>query len=190
MSEAVSALKVASFAGFVRVEETGLRGMITVRGDLSSKSMAAAIETVAAKQMPDIGKIVLGHSGSVAWMSPDELLIIVPYETVQAVIEALNIALSDDHVLVVNLSDARAIFRLSGAGTRDVLAKLAPVDLSAEAFKAGDFRRTRLAQVAAAFWCNPDNSFELICFRSVAQYVFDVLSKSSELGSEVEHLSS
>jgi sarcosine oxidase subunit gamma len=44
MSKAVSALSGAEFKGFASVTETGLRGMITVRGDLASKAMTAAIK--------------------------------------------------------------------------------------------------------------------------------------------------
>ncbi|MBR9842922.1 MAG: sarcosine oxidase subunit gamma, partial [Rhodobacteraceae bacterium] len=34
-------------------------------------------------------------------------------------------------------------------------------------------------------WMNEDGSFEIICFRSVAQYVFDLLCVASVEGSEV-----
>ena len=58
-----------------------------------------------------------------------------------------------------------------------------PVDFAE--FEAGDFRRSRLSQVAAAVWKTQNGDFELVCFRSVAQYVFDVLTTASVAGSEV-----
>jgi sarcosine oxidase subunit gamma len=188
MSKAVSALEGASFEGFAKVEETGLRGMITVRGDLDSKEMAAAVKAVTGAEMPAVRKIVHGESGSVAWMSPDELLVVCAYEEADAKVAAMNEALAGQHALVVKVSDARAVFRISGEAAREVIAKLAPVDMSPAAFPAGEFRRSRVAQVAAAFWLNEDGSFEMICFRSVAQYVFDLLSVSSEKGGEVGFL--
>ncbi|MGR3380616.1 MAG: sarcosine oxidase subunit gamma, partial [Roseovarius indicus] len=42
MSDAVSALKGASFDGTVTVRDAGLQGMITLRGDLGSAKMTKA----------------------------------------------------------------------------------------------------------------------------------------------------
>ncbi|MEQ9694105.1 sarcosine oxidase subunit gamma family protein [Shimia sp. SDUM112013] len=185
MSNVVSALAGISHVGFAKVAETGLHGMITLRGDLDSAEVAAAVKAATGAAVPAIRRIEAGDKGRVAWMSPDELLVIVAYEAVSETMTALNDALSGVHALVVNVSDARALFRISGDTPREVLAKVAPVDLSPDAFGPGDFRRTRVSQVAAAFWMNDDGSFELVCFRSVAQYVFDVLRLSAERGGEV-----
>ncbi|PSL21696.1 sarcosine oxidase subunit gamma [Shimia abyssi] len=188
MSDAVSALNGARFTGFAQIEEASLCGMITVRGDLASAAMVKAISTELGAEMPAVNKVSFGTKGHVAWMSPDELLVVVAYEDANATCAALNTALADQHVLVVNVSDARAVFRISGDGAREVLAKLAPVDLSKDAFGTGDFRRTRLAQVAGAFWMNTDESLEIVCFRSVAQYVFDLFRVSAETGGEVGYI--
>ncbi|WP_127111655.1 sarcosine oxidase subunit gamma [Shimia sediminis] len=188
MSNAVSALNAASFEGFAKVSETGLRGMVTLRGDLSGKGVKQAVKAATGADVPDARRVTRGTSGDVAWMSPDELLIICDYQAANDVVAALTGKLSGEHALAVNVSDARAVFRIEGNAAREVLAKVAPVDLSADAFQAGDFRRSRIAQVAAAFWLNDDGSFELVCFRSVAQYVFDVLKVSAENGGEVGFL--
>ena len=81
------------------------------------------------------------------------------------------------------MSDARAVFRLDGPGAREVLAKGAPVDLAPAAFGPGDFRRTRLGQVAAAFWMPEPEVFDLMCFRSVAGFVADWLATAARPGS-------
>jgi len=72
-----------------------------------------------------------------------------------------------------------------GPHAREVMAKLAPVDLAPAAFTPGMFRRTRMAQVPAAFWMPEEDVFRVVCFRSVAQYVFDLLSIAAQPGSEV-----
>lgn len=185
MSNAVSALNGASYEGFAKVSETGLRGMITLRGDLASKTLQEALKAATGADVPETRRIARGTSGDVAWMSPDELLIVCEYGAANDVLAKLTDKLAGEHALALNVSDARAVFRVEGEAAREVLAKLAPVDLSPEAFGADDFRRTRIAQVAAAFWMNGDGSFELVCFRSVAQYVFDVLMVSAEPGGEV-----
>ena len=47
------------------------------------------------------------------------------------------------------------------------------------------FRRTRMAQVPAAFWLDEAGNFHLICFRSVADYAFELLKVSAQPGGEV-----
>ena len=46
-----------------------------------------------------------------------------------------------------------------------------------------ELRRTRAAQVAAAFWKDGDG-YTLVCFRSVASYVMGLLTHSAMPGSE------
>lgn len=186
MSNATSALPGASFQGIADISEAGLVGMVTLRGDFSSKPFASAIEAVVGCKLPEIRKIEEGRDGRMlAWMSPDELLLVTQHTEANADVAALIEAFKGAHAMAVNVSDARAVFTVSGAGAREVLAKLAPVDLSREAFGAGDFRRTRFAQVPAAFWLQDDDSFRVVCFRSVAQYMFDVLSVAAQEGSDV-----
>jgi len=112
--------------------------------------------------------------------------VLCPYDEVTPVLAGLEDALADVHAMAVDVSDARAVFAVSGANARDVLAKLAPVDLRPGAFTTGMFRRTRMAQVPAAFWCVGDDLFHVICFRSVAQYVHDLLTTAAQPGSAVE----
>ncbi len=183
MSETVSALPGAQSEGYCRVEEAGLTGMITLRGDLSLVKLARAVKTATGAEMPGRLKITTGAKGKVAWMSPDELLLFVDYAKVTATVARLEKALATSHALVVNVSDARAVFHLSGAGAGEVIAKLSPADLRGLA--PGDFRRTRLAQVPAAFHMPTPDSFEIIAFRSVAAYVFGLLANGARAGGEV-----
>ncbi|MEX2518913.1 MAG: sarcosine oxidase subunit gamma family protein [Paracoccaceae bacterium] len=115
-------------------------------------------------------------------MSPDELLFVTGYELAPQAALALGEALAGRRHLAANVSDARAVFRINGPGARELIAKGAPVDLSPTAFGPGDLRRTRLGQVAAAFWIGDDDAFTLVCFRSVGVYVFDWLKASAASG--------
>lgn len=185
MSNAVSVLNGASFDGLAEVKDAGLVGMITLRGDLSSKALAKAVSDVTDCTIPDVRKITAVNKNTVAWMSPDELLIVTDYQNVDAMVAKLSSALAGEHALVVNVSDARALFTLSGAGARETLAKVAPVDFAPDQFQAGDFRRTRLAQVAGAFWQDDNDMFHVVCFRSVGAYVFDLLKTSAHADSAI-----
>ena len=188
MSNAVSALQGVTSEGFAMITEAGLRGMITLRGDLSSAKLKKAVKSAAGVDVPAQRSCNSAGDKAVAWMSPDELLVMVPYAEVVDATSRLVKALEGEHALAVNVSDARAVFTIEGEGGREVLAKLSPVDLSRETFTTGMFRRTRLAQAAVAFWMRDETTFELVCFRSEAQYVFDVLSMSAKAGSEVGFL--
>ena len=61
--------------------------------------------------------------------------------------------------------------------------KLCPVDMAGLA--EGEIRRTRAAQVAAAFWKSGPEEFTLVSFRSVAGYVMGLLDVSARAGSEI-----
>ncbi len=185
MSNAVSALQGASYSGFVEVQELGLQGMITLRGDLSDAGFAAAVTAVTGAAMPGVTSITSAGDMRVGWMSPDELLITCPYAQAEDVTKALSDKLASAHFLAANMSDARAMFAVRGAGCRNVIAKLAPVDMSTDAFAEGHLRRSRLAQAPAAFWLEDATTIRLICFRSVADYVFKLLSRAAMPGSEV-----
>jgi len=182
MSEPVSALGGASAEGFARVAEAGPHGMITLRGSLASPTLAAALKAATGCALPGPRGIVTSGERSVAWMSPDELLLLLPYAEAEAAAVALGSALTGEHALLANVSDARALFRVTGAKADQVLAKLCPVDFAR--LPAGEVRRTRAAQVAVALWRSAPDEISLICFRSVARYMFDLLATSARHGSE------
>lgn len=185
MSDPVSPLGGAVREGRLNVRDTGPRGMITLRGDLGSAAVRKAVTAGAGTEVPGIREVLVADGRAAAWMSPDELMIFTPYEEAGAASAAMAKALGKAHSLVAEVSDARAVLSLEGAGARETLAKLAPVDLHPEAFGSGAIRRTHIGQVPAAFWMIGENTFEIMCFRSVARYVFDLLVAASAEGGEV-----
>ncbi len=185
MSEAVTPLNGARYEGLAIIADAGLSGMITLRGDLSSKEVKAAVKQAVGLGIPAQRQALTGQATAVLWMSPDELLLICAYDGVAETIAALEEALKGQHFLAHNVSDARAYLHVSGAGARETLAKLCPVDLAPHAFTPGMVRRTRLAQIPAAFWLEDRGVFHLICFRSVADYAFTLLKTAALPGGEV-----
>ena len=185
MSEPAPALGGARAEGYVTVAELPPQGMIAVRGDLSEEgeSLAQALADATGGELPDVRGMVQTGRVALAWMSPDEVLILCAYADAPELAGALDAALSGAHALVANVSDARAVFELSGPRVREVIAKLAPVDVAA--FGPGEMRRTRLAQIPAAIWMPEEGRLRLMCFRSVACYAFDLLEKAAAEGAEV-----
>ncbi|WP_410216982.1 sarcosine oxidase subunit gamma [Paracoccus sp. (in: a-proteobacteria)] len=155
-------------------------GMITIRADLSRAGDALA--EAAGLAIPDPTRIVTDGSRSLGWMSPDELLLLLPVTEVDAAREDLQQALTSEHGLVVDMSDARAVFDVTGPHAADVIAKLAPVDSGA--LPDEHLRRTRLAQTAAAIWRIP-GGFRVIGFRSTADYLALILTNAAIPGSQL-----
>ena len=187
MSEAVSALGGAHCdEGIARIQEAPLQGMITLRGDLGSGAIKTAVAQSVSLDMPDQGGVNANGQHAICWMSSDEVLILCPYGSVSTSLQSLQVALVGEHALAVDVSDARDMFSVSGPQARAVMSKLAPVDFAPESFKPGMFRRSRLAQIAAAFWMPSEEEFNVICFRSNAQYLFTLLKNASQSGSDAD----
>ena len=153
-------------------------GMIALRGDLQSPVLSKAIENCLSIAIPMVGKIEKYGENSLAWMAPDELLIMVPLLNTDSVINKLRESLTDIHNLVVDVSDMRATIELSGSGWRDVLAKLTPANVAPDTFSDGSFCRSRLGQIAAAFWIIAKNQIWIICRTSEQEYAWNLIHSS------------
>jgi len=186
MRDPVSPLGNASFDGFCKVKEIGPLGMISLRAKPDVKELAKAVKAAVGTKVPAQRKIEIAGdangSRACGWMSPDEYLLILPYAETGAAMAAIAKEMGAAHHLAAVVSDARAVFRVEGEKADQVLAKLCPVDF--ETLAEGELRRTRAAQVAAAFWKDGDG-FSVVCFRSVAGYMMGLLSHSAEKGSEL-----
>lgn len=161
------------------------RGMITLRGDLGDETLCRVVAEVTGIELPEQRRIVFNEDFALAWMSPDELLILLPFEQAADTATLLMGRLEGVHHLAADVSDARSLFRIEGPHAREVLAKGAPVDLAPGKFGPGQFRRTRLGQLAAAFWMPSENAFELVCYRSVDGFVAKWLEVVSDENAKV-----
>lgn len=159
----------------------GPLGMIGLRGDHGEPALREAVTALAGTAFPERLRIEGTAARGVAWMSPDELLLFVPRGEVGAALARLSEALAGVHHLATDVSDLRACLRIEGPGAREVLGKLSPADLHPDAFGPGAFRRSRLGQVAAAFWLEGEGA-RVLCFRSVADYALLLLRQSAADG--------
>lgn len=155
-------------------------GMITIRADLSRA--AEAIAEAAGLAVPGMTRIATDGSRALGWMSPDELLLILPVAERDDAITVLTDALAGEHALVADVSDARMVFDVTGPHADDVIGKLMPVDLAN--LPPDGLRRSRAAQTAAALWRIP-GGFRLIGFRSTADYLRLILENAAIPGSQL-----
>lgn len=177
MSDPVTALGGAVLNGPTRVTELGPRGMILLRGRPEVLAPAAQVVGLAA---PAQRQIVAEGDRALAWMSPDEWLLLCPRDQAGGLLRDMGAALAGRHHLLADVSDMRSLFAIEGPAARDAIARLAPVDM--DRLPAHELRRTRLAQIAAALWRDDGGVVTLMCYRSVARYAFDLLSQAAAAG--------
>lgn len=182
MRDPVAPLGNASFDGFCKIREIGPLGMISLRAKPDVKELAKAVKAAVGTKLPAQRRIEIAGEKACGWMSPDEYLLVLPYAETGAAMAAIAKEMGAAHHLAAVVSDARAVFRVEGAKADQVLAKLCPVDF--ETLAEGELRRSRAAQVAAAFWKDGDG-FTVVCFRSVAAYMMGLLTHSAMPGSEL-----
>jgi sarcosine oxidase subunit gamma len=164
-------------------------GLLSVRGDLLANFFKNAFQKVFISDFPEIRKFVVCKECTIAWMSPDELLIIMAPMNVKKVQKKLVAALNGIHSSVEDISSSREIFQVKGKNVRDAMGKLSPVNFSINEFKVGSFRRTRLSQVPSALWMTDQDIIKVMCFKSVSEYTLAILNLSCEPEGNVDHYS-
>lgn len=156
-------------------------GMIQIRADLDRAG--DVIAGAAGLALPGANATVTDGSRTLCWMSPDELLLVLPRAEAPEAAAALADALSTEHALVLDVSDMRAAFAIDGPKATQVLMKLCPADIGAMA--PDGIRRTRAAQVACGIWRRGEG-FVLIGFRSVGDYIGGLLRGAARPGTELD----
>ncbi len=167
------------------ISERAETGMITIRADLKDKAICDALHEALGLEVPQMRAITSAGAARLLWMSPDELLLVLPRLQVGEALLRLGTSLRGLHHLATDVSEARAVFDISGPGARDLIAKGAPVDMALDEFVPGMIRRTRLGQAAMLFWIDESGTITLMCFRSVSAFVKDWLETVSRRGEEV-----
>lgn len=180
MAEGATPPARTRFEGFVTVSEAAPRGMITLRGDLAAAELAQAVHAAVGLGIPARRQILIAADRAAAWMSPDEMLLIMPPAAVDDAMAAMRLQLAGVFATLADVSDARVAFTLEGKLLDEVLMKLCPVDLGR--MGPDEIRRTRAAQSAVAFWRCGDAAATVICFRSVADYVYALLCNAAADG--------
>lgn len=160
-----------------RITELTDLGMIQIRADLDRAG--DAIAGAAGLAVPAQTSATADGSRTLLWMSPDELLLVLPRAETAGALAALTDALATEHSLVLDVSDMRAAFAVEGPKAEQVLMKLCPADIAS--MPDDGVRRTRAAQVACALW-REGEGWRVIAFRSIRDYLAEVLARSATPG--------
>lgn len=164
----------------IAIADISPRPQVTLKGDLASAALQGAVQDVVGVAVPG----PLTHcEGKAIWMAPDEVLLL-PASAPEAV-AALEAALAGHHAMALDVTDARAVLRLTGARVGEVLAKGAPCDCSDAGFAPGTARRTHMGGLAVGIWRLDAATWEIVCFRSYAHHLIAWLEQAAVPGSEV-----
>ena len=125
------------------IAELPLSHKVNLRID---RADAAPIETVLGATLPTANTITTAPSAQIAWLGPDEWLIISAEWPAPAEHEdALRRAAGAVPVSVVDVSATRTVIALGGSAIREVLGHGCALDLNAARFAPGRCAQTRLA---------------------------------------------
>lgn len=183
----------------VAMAEQPFFGIVNLRGPRADEAFQGAFKGFVGHDLPAAaGKSLQGTRTTAFWLSPDEWWIVdksgnwgsEPGTGTRLAAE-LRHALAGMPVAVTDISDSRAVIRLSGPRARQVLQKACPMDLHPQHFGAGQCAHTRLAKAAALIHLVADESpagqsgpggpeFDIYVVRSFAEYVWHWLESAGQ----------
>ena len=130
------------------------------------------------------------HGTLVVGSGPGEWLLLAPPGTSAAVAGRVEEVSDEGLVSVFDVTHGRALMRITGAKTVDLLAKVCGIDLSEEVTSDGAAFRSSVAKLVTDLVRDDrdgERSYLLHCERSSGQYLFDALiDAGGEFGIEVE----
>ena len=165
--------------GDVQLQEITGQAMVLVRGRKEDTKFTTEAASVLGMEFPRPRRAVEAGTRRILWMAPDQWLMRAPRAEGDEIVTSLRQVLEGCFSQVLDLTDGRAIIRVSGSGARGVLMKSTAARVAA--FEAGDVARTSCAEIATMIDCRtqlPEDIFELYVFRSYAAYMWDWLEKA------------
>lgn len=145
--------------GTIRLSEVDVGAMTSLAAHRGQdKPLSAALKAAHGMALPAKNRATGKEGARAVWFGQGQVLLIGP--VADAALTELA-AMTDQ-------TDAWAVVRLEGEGAVDVLARLAPVDLRAPAFKRGHTARTLLGHMTTSITKIGDQAFQIMVFRSMA----------------------
>lgn len=171
----------------VSLREIPDRGMIDLRGLASDAAFMAAAKSVLGFDLPTAPRTSAAWGDvRVLWLSVDQWLILCTRTKLPELMASLRAALQGIHSLAADVSDMRAVIRMEGEGSREVLMKGTSLDLLSGEYTPGTCRRMRFAEIAALLHVVEENVFDIYVFRSYAHYAWDFLRVTARESAKVK----
>ncbi|NJC72659.1 sarcosine oxidase subunit gamma [Planosporangium thailandense] len=169
----------AATGGAVSIAEVPFLAQLNLRldpkgpaADAAGKELGVALPTAA-------GVAARAGELTIAWLGPDEWLVIGPAGGEGDLEARLRSALGTGHPAVVDVSAQRTVLELSGPRVRDLLAFGCALDLHPRSFSEGACAQTRLAQAQVVLIARESGAFWVLVRSSFASYLADWLIDAS-----------
>ena len=166
----------------VALDERSLPTIVNLRGNTRDKAFMAAVEKELGVSLPTKSNTVHHGKGcAILWLGPDEWWVIVHTNSngeEHRLGEALRAALSETRSAVTEVGESRVCILVSGARTRELLAKGCSVDLHQDVFGGpGCCAQTNLAKAMVLLHQSAEDEtngpvFEIYVLRSFASYLW------------------
>jgi len=158
------------------VSGTGLASMIARKG--CTPALVAAVRERFKCELPLLPRRVEAAEFAFVWTGHEQWLVSGRDQSAGAIEQPLD-ALRR-LAAICDLSDSRAIVRVSGPQARRTLAKGIAIDLHPRAFKTGDCAVTMIGHIGAVLWQVDDMpSYDIAVFRSLAGSFWHWLTESA-----------
>ncbi len=161
----------------VALFERPFLGHLNLRGNPDDPAFTDACARVLGTALPVTpNTLAEGRSLLVAWLGPNEWLVMCEPDTQEGIAEALRTALGDVHSAVTDVTGGQTAIAVHGPHAAEVLAKGTPLDLHPRVFGAGRCAQTVVAKSAAFIRViEPGEAFEVVVRRSFADYLWQWL---------------
>lgn len=176
MAEALKLEALSPCAGLLPLKIGKTRAEETVVAAITSLSPFAGQEAAVSKALkkqvgaalPDTGQTRGGGGVRIVWAGRHQFMVL------GAVLDPIKGAAMTDQ------TDAWACAALEGAGARDVLARLVPIDLRDAAFPEGAAARTLLGHMSCVLTRTGPDRYDVMVFRSMARTLVHDLKEAME----------
>ncbi len=147
-------------------------GHLVIRASFDDKKLQAAIKSVTGLNPPTKALSSTENKDySINWISPDEVVLLVPEKT-EFEVETKLRELMTGHFAIVNVTGGQTVLELSGERAETILKKSSSYDISPSNFPIEKVVTTVFAKSQAVIRRMGDNSFQLIVRRSFSDYIW------------------
>ncbi|WP_430709494.1 sarcosine oxidase subunit gamma [Mesorhizobium captivum] len=159
-------------AGHLTASERPFLRKYLVKADLSDPPTRDIINaTFGIGAFPTPNSVVDWSGCAIIWLGPDELLIV--HDRDVAPVEDMYSQATKHKMpcLVLDVSDQRTIFRLQGAGAKNVLSRGTSIDLRVDRLLIGECRQTLLAGVVVIIHRFEELGYDLYVDQTYRDYL-------------------
>lgn len=161
------------------------RTQVSVRGDGSDERFRNAVGAIIGAPPPLEPNTVAGPAdltdgARILWLGPDEWLVVAA-DADADLAATLNARLAGTIAAAIDVSDARAVFCVSGPRARDLLSRGCPLDLHPRVFSPGRCAQTLMAKAHVILHQRDEvgPGYDLYVQRSLAAYLWTWLSDAA-----------